>query len=69
MANETTQTDQPTTEQVVPEAQGTSTSTTMHVKVYSPFHVYFDGQAESITAENATGQFDILPVTKTSSLF
>jgi hypothetical protein len=33
----------------------------MHVKVYSPFHDYYDGQAFSISAENATGPFDILP--------
>jgi len=34
---------------------------TMHVKVYSPFKVYFDGTAVSISAVNATGPFDILP--------
>jgi len=33
----------------------------MHIKVYSPFKVYFDGQAESISAVNGTGPFDILP--------
>lgn len=33
----------------------------MHVKVYSPFKVYFDGPAKSISAVNATGPFDILP--------
>lgn len=32
----------------------------MHVKVYAPFRVYFDGLAESISAENLTGPFDIL---------
>ena len=30
------------------------------VKVYSPFHVYFDGPATSVSAENLTGPFDIL---------
>lgn len=30
------------------------------VKVYSPFHVYFDGQANSISAVNLTGPFDVL---------
>ena len=30
------------------------------VKVYSPFHVYFDGSAISVSAENLTGPFDIL---------
>jgi len=34
---------------------------TMHVRVYSPFKIYFDDAAESISAENATGPFDILP--------
>lgn len=33
----------------------------MRVKVYSPFKDYYDGQAFSISAENATGPFDILP--------
>jgi F0F1-type ATP synthase epsilon subunit len=34
---------------------------TMHCKVYSPFKVYFEGDANSISAESATGPFDILP--------
>ena len=34
---------------------------TMHVKVYAPFKVYFDGEAQSISAVNGTGPFDILP--------
>jgi len=34
---------------------------TMHVKVYSPRTVYFDEQATSISASNATGPFDVLP--------
>ena len=33
----------------------------MRVKVYSPFRNYYDGPAFSISAENATGPFDILP--------
>ncbi|CAN5634230.1 hypothetical protein BH23PAT1_BH23PAT1_2020 [soil metagenome] len=41
--------------------QGTSGSTTMHVKVYAPFKVYFDGEAQSVSAANDTGEFDILP--------
>lgn len=35
--------------------------TTIHVKVYSPFQTYYDDEAESISAENLTGPFDILP--------
>jgi len=34
---------------------------TMRVKIYSPYKVYFDGEAKSISAESATGPFDILP--------
>jgi F0F1-type ATP synthase epsilon subunit len=34
---------------------------TMQVKVYAPFRTYFEGQAVSMTAENKTGPFDILP--------
>ena len=33
----------------------------MHVKVYSPFRVYLDSQAYSVSGENTTGPFDILP--------
>jgi len=34
---------------------------TMSVKVYAPFQVYFEGDAYSVSAINATGPFDILP--------
>ncbi len=34
---------------------------TMRIKIYSPYKVYFDGDALSISAESATGPFDILP--------
>jgi F-type H+-transporting ATPase subunit epsilon len=34
---------------------------TMEVKIYAPFKTYFEGQAFSISAESATGPFDILP--------
>lgn len=33
----------------------------MSVKVYAPFKVYFEGDAVSLSAVNATGPFDILP--------
>lgn len=43
-------------------AAGDHTSTpTMAVKVYAPFQVYFEGDAISVSAVNATGPFDILP--------
>lgn len=34
---------------------------TMKVKVYSPFRNYYDSAAFSISAQNATGPFDVLP--------
>lgn len=36
-------------------------ATSINVKIYSPFKIYFDGPAKSISAENDTGPFDILP--------
>ncbi len=33
----------------------------MFVKVYSPSKVYFEGEAQSISAASQTGPFDILP--------
>jgi len=35
---------------------------TMAVKVFSPREVYYDGSATSLTAENETGVFDVLPL-------
>jgi len=34
---------------------------TIAVKVYAPFKVYFEGEAYSLSAVNATGPFDVLP--------
>jgi hypothetical protein len=36
-------------------------TTHMRVHVHSPFRDYYDGLAFSLSAENATGPFDILP--------
>lgn len=36
-------------------------SKTVQVKVYSPFKTYFSGPATSVSAENETGPFDVLP--------
>jgi F0F1-type ATP synthase epsilon subunit len=36
-------------------------STSMHVKVHAPYKIYYDDKAESISAINDTGPFDILP--------
>lgn len=43
------------------ELQMTDGAPSMHVKVYAPFKTYFDGDAQSISAANDTGEFDILP--------
>lgn len=43
------------------EANAKAGQLTMHIKVYSPFKDYYDGMAFSLSAENATGPFDILP--------
>ena len=34
---------------------------TLLAKVWSPFRVYFNGRAKSISAINGTGPFDVLP--------
>lgn len=34
---------------------------TLQVKVYSPFRTYYEGEANSFSAVNQTGPFDILP--------
>lgn len=47
-----------TTEQLAPAHGG---KPTMTVKVYAPFKVYFEGEARSVSAVNATGPFDVLP--------
>ncbi|MBW4061718.1 hypothetical protein HJC99_04075 [Candidatus Saccharibacteria bacterium] len=31
------------------------------VKIFSPYQTYYEGEAVSLTATNATGPFDILP--------
>jgi len=49
------------TDQSQPTPGGNDDNATMRVKIYSPYKVYFDGEAKSISAESATGPFDILP--------
>lgn len=43
------------------ETKTTDGQLTMQVKVHSPFKEYYNGTAFSISGENATGPFDILP--------
>lgn len=50
----------PVPDKVVPAAK-LPLSKDMHVKVYSPFKVYYDDRANSFSAVNDTGPFDILP--------
>ncbi len=33
----------------------------LKVTARAPFHVYFEGEAEIVSADNAVGRFDILP--------
>lgn len=40
-----------------PELDGTK----LHIKLFSPYKVFFDDDAKSISAENDTGPFDVLP--------
>jgi F0F1-type ATP synthase epsilon subunit len=43
------------------QKQGSTESTTVHIRVASPFKTFFDEDALSISAKNDTGPFDILP--------
>lgn len=51
----------PTAAEAEPLTPNTTGKPTMAVKVYAPFQVYFEGEAYSVSAANATGPFDILP--------
>lgn len=44
-----------------PSRKSDKSEPNMHVLVHSPFREYYDGLAYSITAQNATGEFDVLP--------
>jgi F0F1-type ATP synthase epsilon subunit len=37
------------------------TATELKITARAPFHVYYEGQATSISAKNKIGEFDILP--------
>jgi hypothetical protein len=54
---------QPPTANTTPAAEAKRISLTQldSVKIYSPFKIYYDSPATSISAQNATGPFDILP--------
>jgi F0F1-type ATP synthase epsilon subunit len=38
----------------------TAATPTIHVKIYAPFRTYYDDDANTVTAKNMTGEFDIL---------
>ncbi|HVX24236.1 MAG TPA: F0F1 ATP synthase subunit epsilon [Candidatus Saccharimonadales bacterium] len=62
MSDEPTSVDeQPAVQAPAAQATQTGGKPSMAVKIYSPFHNYYDGPAFSLSAENATGPFDILP--------
>jgi hypothetical protein len=56
MADEVAPSTQPDQAQTAVKPNG---KPTMAVKVYAPFQVYFEGDAFSVSAVNATGPFDI----------
>lgn len=41
--------------------QKAAPSTEMHVRVHAPYKTYYDGPAQSVSATNETGPFDVLP--------
>jgi hypothetical protein len=43
------------------ESSKAGSNQSMEVKIYSPFKNYYEGVAFSVSAENPTGPFDILP--------
>jgi F-type H+-transporting ATPase subunit epsilon len=43
-----------------PDTQQQTDKSIIHVKVHAPYKIYYDGEAESISAKNDTGDFDIL---------
>jgi F0F1-type ATP synthase epsilon subunit len=61
MADEAPQTEAPATTEPKQTPGIQDGKPVMAVKVYAPFQVYFEGNAYSISAVNATGPFDILP--------
>lgn len=48
-------------QQAAAEFKTKAGKSTMLVHIHSPFRDYYEGQAFSLSAENATGPFDILP--------
>ena len=58
MADEVAKPEVAEAEQATPAPNG---KPSMAVKVYAPFKVFYEGEGYVVSAENATGPFDILP--------
>ena len=43
------------------ETSGKGKDKRFHVKIFSPYQVYYEGAAASLSAENSAGPFDVLP--------
>ena len=52
--------EQANTDQATASPKQEVNSSELKVKVYSPFNTYYDVPADSISAENDTGPFDVL---------
>lgn len=61
MAEETTADTTQTAGDATPDKDTKLSAEVVTLKIYSPFKVYFDGDAKTVSAESATGPFDILP--------
>jgi F-type H+-transporting ATPase subunit epsilon len=61
MIEEKTEAAQKVEEAKAAQAASSGDKPTMHIKIYSPFKIYFDQDGYSITGANRTGPFDILP--------
>ncbi len=51
---------EPTDKKPEDKKQGPKEGDTFHLKVYSPFKNYYEGDVDSLSAVNDTGPFDIL---------
>ncbi len=53
--------DKPTNLGLLNDIQKDDKSALSKVKIYSPYRIYYDDAADSVSAVNLTGPFDILP--------
>lgn len=50
-----------TTSAVTPFEKRSPVDGQLLVKIYTPFHTFFEGDARSLSALNESGEFDVLP--------